>query len=187
MVLQLTPPEAYLSCRCVRKGMSPPLDLAFRYWDSGAGQAGEFIIIRGWRKSAAMSRPFQLGVAKTIQLSGKGLTSATGRVLPLAPVLRWSTNREFLHPTLAICGRPHRVGKRQLRHRVLRGSGLCLRGLLSAKQGYLSVISDMVIVIDRQGDGLMNPLQAPPDRDTHPGSPAGRPTRRRPVRLSRLW
>jgi hypothetical protein len=50
-----------------------------RLWDSRDGHDRESMIVRGWRKSDAMSHPFQLGVAKTIQLSEKAVTSAMGR------------------------------------------------------------------------------------------------------------
>jgi len=52
------------------------LGASVRSWDSTVGQDGESMIAQGWRKSVAMSHPFQLGVAKTIHLSGKAVTSA---------------------------------------------------------------------------------------------------------------
>jgi hypothetical protein len=51
-------------------------------WDSTVGRDGQSMIIQGWRKPVAMSHPFQLGVAKTIHLSEKTVTSAMGEVAP---------------------------------------------------------------------------------------------------------
>jgi hypothetical protein len=48
-------------------------------WDSAVGHDGQSMIIQGWRKPVAMTHPFQSGVAKTIHISGKAVTSATGR------------------------------------------------------------------------------------------------------------
>jgi hypothetical protein len=42
------------------------------------------MIIRGWRKSIAMSRRFQVSVAKTIHTSEKAVPSAMGRYAKLA-------------------------------------------------------------------------------------------------------
>jgi len=60
-------------CRVYSKGIlksalrvQHPLAVALgtgRTWDSVVGHDSESIIIRGWRKSVAMSHPFQLGVA----------------------------------------------------------------------------------------------------------------------------
>jgi len=52
-------------------------------WDSSNGRDGEPMINRGSRKSIAVSQHLQLGVAKTIHLSGKAATPALGRDLPI--------------------------------------------------------------------------------------------------------
>ena len=49
-----------------------------RSWDPAVGQDGESMITQGWGKSVAVSHPFQLGVAKTIHISEKTVTSALG-------------------------------------------------------------------------------------------------------------
>jgi hypothetical protein len=50
-----------------------------RLLDSTVGHDGDSMIIQECRKPVAMSHPFQLGLAKTIHLSGKAATSAMGR------------------------------------------------------------------------------------------------------------
>jgi len=47
------------------------------------------MIIREWRKSGVMSHPFQMGVAKTLHLSEKAVTSAMGRELPFPLDAAW--------------------------------------------------------------------------------------------------
>jgi hypothetical protein len=58
-----------------------------RISDSTVGYDGQSMIIREWRKPGVMSRSFQLGVAKTIHLSGKAVTSASGRYRTFPPHL----------------------------------------------------------------------------------------------------
>jgi hypothetical protein len=48
-------------------------------WDSRDGHDGESVLIRGWRKSIAMSQQFQLGVAKAIPHSGTACKPERGR------------------------------------------------------------------------------------------------------------
>lgn len=59
-------------------------------WGSTVGHNGESMIIQGWKKPVAMSHPFQLGVAKTIHLSGKVVAFPTGRCRPL-PGSKWAS------------------------------------------------------------------------------------------------
>ena len=47
-------------------------------WDPAVGQDDESMITQGWGKSVAVSHPFQLGVARTIHISEKTVTSALG-------------------------------------------------------------------------------------------------------------
>ena len=71
-------------------------------WDSSNGHDGEPMINRGSRKSIAVSQHLQLGVAKTIHLSGKAATPALGRDLPVAPGAP-VTAVSMLLPLTAIC------------------------------------------------------------------------------------
>ena len=56
---------------------------------STVGHDGEVMIIQGWRKPVAVSYPFQLDVAKTIHLSGKAVTSASGVRRDKAAFSQW--------------------------------------------------------------------------------------------------
>ena len=65
--------------------------LASADYDSTAGHDGDSVISRGWLKLVELRHLFQLGVAKTIHLSAKKVTSAVSRERPLPA-------REFAGP-----------------------------------------------------------------------------------------